>query len=602
MTTLQTAAPPAAPAIPKSGGIGAGTMSEVLRRRAARQPDRTAFVFLEDGEEPGEVLTYAQLDRAAAERAAALRAAGLAGGTAILLYPAGLEFIKTLLGCMYARVAGAPVQVPSRERGYERLRAIADDAGARAILTDSATLAQLRERFAGSPHLEGLTLIATDAVAALDPAAPTAADAADSVGPDEIALLQYTSGSTGDPKGVMITHANFVANAAETDALWPCGEGAVFVSWLPHFHDMGMLGGIIIPLWACAPAYLMSPASFVRRPGRWVQAISRFRGTHAAGPSFSYELCVREAQKRGVPADLDLSSWRMAANGAEPVRRRVVEEFTDTFAAAGFRPESMCPCYGLAENTLKATGNAYDRRPVVLWVDPEALREDRVAPVTEDHPAALPLVGSGVPVAGTRLRIVDPVSLNPVPEGGIGEVWISGPCVAAGYLDRPAESREVFEARPVGERAEGAPSYLRTGDLGFQLGGELFITGRLKDLIIRKGRNFYPQDIEFVVESAESGFGPNCAAAFSVDDGTAELLVVVVEAGARTFGDEGPEALRERIRAAVYEAQRLHVDDVVLVRRGALPKTSSGKVQRRRCRRQYLDGTLSPIATADGER
>jgi acyl-CoA synthetase (AMP-forming)/AMP-acid ligase II len=600
MTTLQTDAPPAVPALPKSGGIGAGTVSEVLRRRAARQPDRTAFVFLEDGEEPGEVLTYARLDRAAAERAAALRAAGLAGGTAILLYPAGLEFVKTLLGCMYARVAGAPVQVPSRERGYERLRAIADDAGARAILADSSTLADLRARFAGSPHLDGLTLIATDALPAADPAAVEVG--ADPVGPDEIALLQYTSGSTGDPKGVMITHANFVANAAETDALWPCGEGAVFVSWLPHFHDMGMLGGIIIPLWAGAPSYLMAPASFVRRPGRWMQAISRFRGTHTAGPSFSYELCVREADKRGVPEGLDLSSWRMAANGAEPVRWRVVEEFTAAFGPAGFRPESMCPCYGLAENTLKATGNSYERRPVVLWVDPEALREDRVAPVAEEHPAALALVGSGVPVAGTRLRIVDPVSQNPVPDGGIGEVWISGPCVAAGYLDRPLESREVFRARPVGERGEGAPAYLRTGDLGFQLEGELFITGRLKDLIIRKGRNFYPQDIEFVVEGAQSELGPNCAAAFSVDDGTAELLVVVVEAGARVFGEGGPEALRERIRTAVYEAQRLHVDDVVLVRRGALPKTSSGKVQRRRCRRQYLDGSLALIATADGER
>jgi acyl-CoA synthetase (AMP-forming)/AMP-acid ligase II len=590
MTTPQTAAPPLR-AIPRAAGTGAGTVSEILRRRAAAQPDRTAFVFLTDGEQPGEPLTYAQLHRDAVDRAALLRSAGLAGRNAVMLYPAGLEFVKALLGCMYAGVTGAPVQVPARESGYQRLRKIADDAGAEAILGDSETLERLRTKFAGSPHLEGLTLIATDA-------APTgAADDRREIAPGDLALLQYTSGSTGDPKGVMITHANFVANAAETDALWPCGEGAVFVSWLPHFHDMGMLFGIIAPLWAGAPSYLMAPAAFVRRPGRWPEAMSRFRGTHTAGPSFAYELCVREAAEVGVPRDLDLSHWTVAGNGAEPVRWRVVEDFTAAYAPVGFRPETMCPGYGLAENTLKASGSPTDRTPLVLWVDPDALREDRVAHLAEDDIAALALVGSGVPVQETVLRIVDPVSLLPVPPGGIGEIWISGPCVAAGYLGREPESEQTFRARPAGEAGPGAPAYLRTGDLGFLHEGELFVTGRIKDLIIRKGRNFYPQDIETAVESAEAKLGVNCSAAFSVDDGTAELLVVVVEAGARSFAGCGAEALRERIRAAVYESQRLHVDDVVLVRRGSLPKTSSGKVQRRRCRQLYLDGALAPVAT-----
>ncbi|MBR7830603.1 fatty acyl-AMP ligase [Actinospica sp. MGRD01-02] len=591
MTTPQTAAPPSVPAIPRAAGTGAATVPEILRRRAATHPERTAFVFLTDGEEPGEQLTYAQLHREAAERAEMLCAAGLRGRNAVMLYPAGLEFVKALMGCMYAGVTGAPVQVPSRESGYRRLRGIADDAGASAILTDSETLERLRAKFAGSPHLEGLTLIATDA-----PSAAVSDEGAEP-GPDDLALLQYTSGSTGDPKGVMITHANFIANAEETDALWPCGDGAVFVSWLPHFHDMGMLFGIIAPLWAGAPSYLMAPAAFVRRPGRWPEAMSRFRGTHTAGPSFAYELCVREAAEIGVPGELDLSAWRVAGNGAEPVRWRVVEDFTAAYAPVGFRPETMCPGYGLAENTLKASGSPTDRKPLVLWVDPDKLREGRVVHLSEEDPAALALVGSGVPVEGTRLRIVEPESLLPVPEGGIGEIWISGPCVAAGYLGREKESDETFRARTGDRQGPGAPTYLRTGDLGFEYDGELFVTGRIKDLIIRKGRNFYPQDIETAVESAESRLGVNCSAAFSVDDGTAELLVVVVEAGVRTFAGYGAEALRERIRAAVYESQRLHVDDVVLVRRGSLPKTSSGKVQRRRCRQLYLEGALAPIAT-----
>ncbi|HET9168330.1 MAG TPA: fatty acyl-AMP ligase [Actinospica sp.] len=582
MTSSQTAAPPSVRPLPRALGTGAATVADTLRRRAASTPDRTAFVFLTDGEEPGGQLTYAELHRAATERAAALRAAGLAGRNALMLYPAGLEFVKALMACMYAGVAGAPVQVPSRESGYQRLSRIAADAGAPAILTDSETLERLRTKF------DGLRLIATDA-----PSSAGAADDGFAPGPDDLALLQYTSGSTGDPKGVMISHANFLANAEETDALWPCGEGAVFVSWLPHFHDMGMLFGIIAPLWAGAPSYLMAPASFVRRPGRWPEAMSRFRGTHTAGPSFAYELCVREAAEQGVPRDLDLRAWRVAGNGAEPVRWRVVEDFTAAYAPVGFRPETMCPGYGLAENTLKASGSPTDRAPLVLWVDPDALRQGRVAHLSEQDPAALALVGSGIPVAGTTLRIVGPEDLIPVPEGGIGEIWISGPCVAGGYLGRETESDATFRARPSDEQGPDAPTYLRTGDLGFTYEGELFVTGRIKDLIIRKGRNFYPQDIETAVESAEPKLGVNCSAAFSVDDGTAELLVVVVEAGARTFAGYGAEALRERIRAAVYESQRLHVDDVLLVRRGSLPKTSSGKVQRRRCRQLYLDGALA---------
>ncbi|MFF9621165.1 fatty acyl-AMP ligase [Streptomyces griseosporeus] len=581
MTSVDSVRPAAQSASP-------GTLPAMLRRHGRDRPEETAFVFLRAGEEPGEQLTYRRLDRDAGARAAALTAAGLEGTSVLLAYPAGLEFVRTLLGCMYARVAAAPVQVPGKERSLERLRRIADDAGTATVLTTAEVRDELTARFAGSPYLDGLDLIATDEWPA--DAAPGTGPAREPV-PGDTALLQYTSGSTGDPKGVVVSHANFVHNVLETDALWPTGRDGVFVSWLPHFHDMGMLFGIIMPVWTGRPAYLMAPDAFVRRPMRWLEALSRYRGTHAAAPSFAYEMCVREAAREGTGPDLDLSSWRIAVNGAEPVRWPVVQDFTRAFAPAGFRPQAMCPAYGLAENTLKATGSRPDRAPSVLWVDRDALREDTVRFTGAGTPGQ-PLVGVGVTVLDATVRIVDPATGRERPDRQVGEIWVAGPGVAGGYYRRAAETREVFHARVTGDETAGP--YLRTGDLGFLHEGELYVTGRLKDVIIRKGRNFYPQDIELSVERTDPGLHPNCSAAFSVDDGTSERLVVVVEADGRVLRGTDVPTLSRRIREAVHDGQRLHVDDVVVVRRGSLPKTSSGKVQRRACRARYLEGALSP--------
>ncbi|MDT0442563.1 fatty acyl-AMP ligase [Streptomyces johnsoniae] len=572
--------------------VAADTLPDALLVRSAEQPDELAYVFLTDGERPGDALTYRQLDQAARARADALNAVAH-GGTAILMYPAGLEFIRSLLGCMYAKVAGAPVPVPTRDRGLERVRKIADDAGTTVVLTVQEVRDDLLARFGGSPLLDGLDLVATDTM----PDAPPAGWQPPHVASTDIALLQYTSGSTGDPKGVMVTHGNFSANVRETDGLWPCDPDGVLVSWLPHFHDMGMLFGVVMPLWAGVPSYLMAPAAFIRRPSRWLEAISRFGGTHSAAPNFAYDLCVREAEQKGFSEGLDLSTWRVAANGAEPVRWSVIEEFTRTFASAGFRSRAMCPGYGLAENTLKSTASPQESDPTVLWVADEALREDRVSLLPGPGQEAQPLVGTGGPHGDTRVRIVDPETRVGLPSGRVGEIWISGPCVAAGYWGRPRESAETFRAEIAGEADAGA--FLRTGDLGFQHEGELFVTGRIKDVIIRKGRNFYPQDIELSAERSCAGLYPNSVAAFSVDDGTTERLVVVVEADGRVLRTVGAELLRERVVLAVYDRQRLHVDDVVVVRRGSLPKTSSGKVQRRACRTLYLDGVLAPAGGRD---
>lgn len=568
------------------------TLPDFLRMRSAKQPEDIAYVFLRDGEEPEETMSYRELDLAARIRAARLTAMGLTGRNAVLLYPSGLEFVRALLGCMYAGVAGAPAQVPTRAETMRRLRRIADDADTRTVLTTAAIREELLERFAGLPEAEGFVFLATDA----PPDRPLDFGPPHPVMPGDLALLQYTSGSTGDPKGVMVTHANFMSNVRETDELWPCRPDDRLVSWLPLFHDMGMLFGIVLPLWAGLPSYLMAPSAFIRRPARWLEALSKFRGTHSAAPSFAYDLCVRAAREGSLPAGLDLSAWRIAGNGAEPVRWHTIRAFSETFAGSGFRARAMCPGYGLAENTLKATGSRQEEEPRVLWLSGPALREGRVTPVEEKDEAAMPIVGCGRPNPGTRLRVVDPQTRTLCPPGAVGELWINGPCVAAGYWGRPVASEGTFRARVAGP-TEDTHAYLRTGDLGFLYEGELFVTGRLKDVIVRQGRNYYPQDIELAAESSAPGLHPNCAAAFAVDDGVVERLVIAVEADGRVLRGVGADALRELVRAAIWARQRLQADDIVVVRRGSLPKTSSGKVRRRTCRNHYLDGRLGQLAT-----
>ncbi|MEV6926599.1 fatty acyl-AMP ligase [Dactylosporangium sp. NPDC051485] len=570
----------------------ARTLPEALRLRGEHQPDQVAYVFLRDGEVPDETMTYGELAGAAGTRAELLAAAGLAGRSAVLLYPSGLEFVRTLLGCMAGGVAGAPVQVPRRRNGLVRLRRIADNAGTTTVLTTTAVKAGLERSFGDSPELSGLTLLATDGLT-------TDGDSARRIGaPDQdaIALLQYTSGSTGDPKGVVVSHRNFMHNARETDELWPCQPGGTIVNWLPLFHDMGMLFGVVMPLWAGIPSYLMAPESFIRRPARWLEAIARFGGTHAAAPSFAYELCVRAAAEGQTDDVGDLSRWRVAANGAEPVRWQTVTTFIRAFARNGFSPKAMCPGYGLAENTLKVTGTSQHTSPGALWVNPAALSDGVVEPV--HGPESVPAVSCGSTVPGTTVRIVQPETLTELPPGRVGEIWVAGPCVAGGYLGRPELSEEVFRARIRG--GDGTP-HLRTGDLGFLHEDELYVTGRLKDLIIRKGRNYYPQDIEESTEQAVAGLHPNCAAAFSVDDGTSERLIILVEVDGRVIKNIGPATARDLVHAAVWERHRLYVDEILLLRRGALSKTSSGKVQRRACRQRYEEGTLDSLPIEESQ-
>ncbi|WP_052488808.1 fatty acyl-AMP ligase [Streptomyces sp. 150FB] len=574
-------------------------LPDLLALRAGETPGQVAYTYLTDGEEPGEATTYGELHVAVRARAAALGALRGEARGAVLAYPTGLEFIRSWLACASAGIAAAPLQVPTRRHAVRRLRGIADDIGTTLVLTTRAVRDRLLADFGGLPELEGLDLVATDE---LPPAAEGVVRhqaALPDVALPDVALLQYTSGSTGAPRGVMVTHANFWANAAETDALWPVRDDGVIVSWLPFFHDMGLMLGVVLPLWAARPAYLMGPEAFIRRPARWLEALSRFGGTHTAAPNFAYDLCLQGAGPQGP---VDLSRWRVGINGAEPVRADTVAEFTGKFAPYGLGPDTLVPAYGLAENTLKVSGTPPGTGARALRLDAEELGLGRVVPATGEPDAAagaasgVPVMSCGVPVGDTSVRIVDPRTLRAAADDEVGEIWVSGPCVAAGYAGREEESERTFRARIQGDPDSG--SFLRTGDTGFVRDGEVYVTGRLKDLLIIKGRNHYPQDIEYTAESSHPLLRPASAAAFPVDTGRSEGLVLVVEADSRVLRYAGEAEVVAAVREAVRRDHRIDAHDVVLIRRGTLPKTTSGKVRRTACRESYETGTLHPLGAA----
>ncbi|HEX2222817.1 MAG TPA: fatty acyl-AMP ligase, partial [Thermoanaerobaculia bacterium] len=491
------------------------TLAGLLRVRAAERPDRVAFTFLADGEVEGGRLTYAELDHQARAIAAALRQTLAPGDRALLLYPPGLEFIAAFFGCLYAGVIAVPAYPPRpNDRSQSRLRSIAHDAEPRAALTTSAILAGAGDL---APELAVLRWLPTDALP------PFGADAegfgfADGDGisepePDSVAFLQYTSGSTAAPKGVMVTHANLLHNERMIGEAFGQDEDTVVAGWLPLYHDMGLIGNVLQPLHAGARCVLMSPVAFLQKPLRWLEAISRYRATTSGGPNFAYELCVRKTTVE-ERARLDLSSWKVAFNGAEPVRETTLERFAEAFAASGFRREAFYPCYGLAEATLFVTGGELGRFPRVEVVDAAALERNEVRPAFDGDPARR-LVSNGRAWLGQQVVLADPETGLECPAGRVGEIWVAGPSVARGYWRNPEATERDFGAF----LADGQGPFLRTGDLGFAAGGELYVTGRLKDLIIIRGRNHYPQDLELTAERSHPDLHAGGGAAFAVDAG-----------------------------------------------------------------------------------
>lgn len=565
------------------GGTKAPTnLVDLLRLRAGQEPDRMAFTFLNDGENEELPLTYGELDRRARAIAAWLDAQGMRGQRALLLYPAGLDFIAAFFGCLYAGVVAVTAYPPRRNRSLDRLEAIVSDADARCALTVEAVLDRIQPVLCDSPAMQRLQWLTTDHT----PGGIESEWTRPHVTEASLAFLQYTSGSTGVPKGVMLTHGNLMHNSALICQAFEHDATCRAAYWLPNYHDMGLVGGILQPIYAGFPNYLMSPMAFLQKPLRWLEAISKHRATTSGGPNFAFDLCLRKI-KPEEREHLDLSSWRVAFNGAEPVRAETLQRFTEAFGPCGFRPEMFYPCFGLAEATLIVSGGRRSAAPVVCKFDPAGLETGRAI----EHPQGRPLVSSGRSLADQRVAVVNPETHAEVPMGQIGEVWVSGPSVADGYWNRPEESQRTFAARL--ESCDGR-AYLRTGDLGFEWQGELYINGRIKDLIIVRGVNVYPQDIELTAEHAHKALRPNCGAAFAVEDATGREQLVLVHEIERTQMRESAGVFAA-VQREVLKQHDLPLDAIVLIKQGSVPKTSSGKIQRHACRRGFLDGSLNVV-------
>jgi acyl-CoA synthetase (AMP-forming)/AMP-acid ligase II len=565
---------------------GASTLVDVLRWRARHQPERRALTFLRDGVEEAGHLTCAGLDQSARAVAGRLQGRVAAGERALLLHPHGLEYVEAFFGCLYAGVVAIPAYPVRANQSAARIVGIAADAEPSAVLTTSAFLPRLAERFAAEADLPALPLQATDGDDAEEAAAAWRAPDAPP-GPGTLAYLQYTSGSTSTPKGVMVTHGNLMVNLRDCCCGWGHTADSVPVSWLPFFHDMGLIYGMLAPVYAGSPAYFMAPLTFLQSPVRWLRAFSRYRGTHTAAPNFAYDLCVRKVREKDREG-LDLSSWRVAVNGAEPVRIDTLDRFVETFGPLGFRRRTFCPGFGLAEATLKVTATRAADEPVCLDVCADALEQNRVAEAGAAGEGARTLVGCGDTAFDTQVAIVRPAERTRCDDDEIGEIWVGGETVAAGYWNRPEETEATFGAR----LATGEGPFLRTGDLGFVRDGHLYVAGRRKDVIIIRGQNHYPQDIEKTVEECHPAMrAPGYGAAFPVEAGGEERLVVVQEID-RKARDVDEEDVVECVREAVSRNHELQAHDVVLLRPGGVFKTSSGKVQRRACREAYLAGTL----------
>jgi len=572
------------------------TLLDLLRQRAERYPDKVAFDYCHHfpkGEEHTR-LTYHELDIKAQAIASTLRRLGAAGERVLVLCPSGLDFLASFFGCIYAGAVAVPVHPPVRNRVVDRVASIVADAQARFVLTTTELQTDLKAAMDDLADGNSLQWCAVDAVM---PAAATEWVAPD-VNESSTAFVQYTSGSTSSPKGVVVTHRNLLHNLDAISQAWGrCDENAVAVFWLPLHHDMGLIGGILAALYAGCTSFLMPPEAFIERPMRWLEAISRHGGTITAAPNFAYELCV-ERSSAEERAALDLSSWTTAMCGAEPVHAATLQRFTDAFGPAGFRPEAFNPVYGLAEATLLVSGRPDWVVPVVRHLDGVALREQHVVNVAPEHPDATPFVGCGRAQRGHEIVIVDPATRRPSAASEIGEIWLAGGSIGQGYLSGPAESAETFSAFLEGAGADIRKGpFLRTGDLGFQMEGELFITGRLKDLIVIRGRNYYPEDIEATVQDSHPALMRGRGAAFAgTPSGGSERLIVAQEVERDRIGDVDVSEVIDAIRTTITQRHEVQPDAVLLLEPLRIPTTSSGKIRRSSCRQRFLDGDLDVFA------
>ncbi|HLC15054.1 MAG TPA: beta-ketoacyl synthase N-terminal-like domain-containing protein [Thermodesulfovibrionia bacterium] len=561
---------------------------DLLRHRSAQHPDKTAYIFLKNGKAETARLTCRELDRQAQAIAAELQAKGGSGERAVLFYPSGLDFIAAFLGCLYAGVIAVPAYPPRPNRSMSRLLAIVKDCQAGFGMTTAEVFDIMRNRLDEDSHWLKMQWVITDSpdltLSAHDWRQPE-------INGERLAFLQYTSGSTGSPKGVMVSHGNIMHNSEYICRSVELTPESVSVTWLPNFHDMGLIDGILQPAYTGFSGVIIPPVAFLQYPIRWLEAISNYRAVHSGGPNFAYDLCVEKTTSEQRQS-LDLSCWLNAYSGAEPIRPETLKRFAEAFRSCGFRAQFHYPCYGLAEGTLKVTGGPLNDEPVYLSVSADALEKNRVVELPEDDPKSRRFVSSGKAWFNTKVIIVEPQSLTQCQPDRVGEIWIKSSSVTQGYWQRPHESEAVFHAC-LSDTGEGP--FLRTGDLGFLKDDFLFITGRLKDIVIIRGRNFYPQDIEYIVQKSHAGLRQDACAAFSVDTMGEERLVIVQELERTAVRNLDAEAVTRAVRKAVAEEFELDVYAVVLVKPGSIYKTSSSKIQRKACREGFLAGTLEAV-------
>ncbi len=566
---------------------GAISLTDILQLRAVCHPHRIAYTFLDFGAPNPRSLTYGELNREARQLAFQLHRMELRGERAVLLYPPGLDYIVAFYACLYSGTIAVPAYPPGNNRHMPRLQTIIDDSKAKIILTTGQVANSIRQFAGATESLSDRRWVQTDTLETHD----TGLWQVPVLQEKELAFLQYTSGSTGNAKGVMISHGNLMANQQLIQRRFGHDERSTVVGWLPLYHDMGLIGNVMQPLYCGASAVLMSPMAFLEKPLRWLQAINDYRAHTSGGPNFAYDLCVQKISRDELMG-IDLSSWQLAFNGAEPINPLTLQRFSEAFTACGFQRRAFYPCYGLAEATLLATGGAKQSLPRIAAFDKAALEQRIVHSIEDNQLNARSLVGCGaIDIdSGQDLRIVDPDNATCCSNGRIGEIWLSGPSIAQGYWQNPEMSDKAFVHDDLGQL------WLRTGDLGFIDDGELFVSGRLKDLIIIRGRNYYPHDLEYAVEAATDALSPASTVAFSVDEGDGEKLIVLAELKRNRVRQKDYRNEFSAIRTRLTEECGIQASQILFLKPGAILKTSSGKLRRNACKALFLQQGFECIA------
>lgn len=563
------------------------SLVEIISKRAVSQYNHVVYRFLGDGVNETESFTFGEIDRVARSIAQKLSERVSKGDRVVLLFPQGLNYIAALYGCFYGGFIAIPVYPPRRNRKTDRLNAIIEDSGASVCLSTEDVFNTVERNFSDNKLLSDMEWFMYEKVSGISE--PKTLNAFPE--PGDVAFIQYTSGSTGNPKGVMITHENIIYNSEFIHRSFGFSSNTVGMNWLPVFHDMGLIGGIFQAAFLGLLNVGMPPVAFLKNPLNWLKAIDKYKATTGGGPNFGYDYCIQKISPDEVNG-LDLSAIKNFYCGGEPVRRKIFEDFPKVFSAAKVRANQMFAVYGMAETTLIVTGGDPGTEPKFIRVDQEALSNNRVVFVSKDK-KGVDLVSNGHVWMETEVAIVNPETFEKVDENMIGEVWIKGPTVAKGYWNKPEETKRTFKAF----MKNGGGPWLRSGDLGFLYNDELYITGRLKDLIIIRGVNYYPNDIEYTVELAHEAFKVNSGAAFSIQNEGGEKLVIVQELERKFLRNTDYDALIALIRKVIAEEHELEVFSVVLIRTGSIPLTSSGKIQRRQTRYEYLTDKLNVVAS-----